>query len=301
MKRESSSPSSPLLFSSSTYLSLYLALVLFSCIAEGAPSRSSSSSFYDFIFLRYTAPSPAPSPLDSPSHLAPAPRADQLVANQVCNCSSGESCCYWRDRPFCCSDSTTCCGSLCCPSDGVCCRSRTWSGVSSCCSSSQYCTASGDCSVLPINREGDWSMLPLMIGSFVMTFVVCCCTCVCISRINRRRAMLAAAANPGLLGNNPSTNSAYRTFQARGSYSRSQGVTAKTLQTFPTQSYHPGCMPAENAQCSICLLEYEPGDHYRTLPCNHHFHQPCIDRWLSDHDTCPLCVQVVTQSIRIDK
>jgi hypothetical protein len=24
-------------------------------------------------------------------------------------------------------------------------------------------------------------------------------------------------------------------------------------------------------------------------------------RWLSDHDTCPLCVQVVTQSIRIDK
>lgn len=120
-------------------------------------------------------------------------------------------------------------------------------------------------------------MLPLMIGSFVMTFVVCCCTCVCISRINRRRAMLAAAANPGLLGNNPSTNSAYRvrasrrspppvlravrvvsfliiahscyqTFQARGSYSRSQGVTAKTLQTFPTQSYHPGCMPAENAQ-----------------------------------------------------
>jgi hypothetical protein len=124
MKRESSSPSSPLLFSSSTYLSLYLALVLFSCIAEGAPSRSSSSSFYDFIFLRYTAPSPAPSPLDSPSHLAPAPRADQLVANQVCNCSSGESCCYWRDRPFCCSDSTTCCGSLCCPSDGVCCRSR---------------------------------------------------------------------------------------------------------------------------------------------------------------------------------
>jgi hypothetical protein len=112
--------------------------------------------------------------------------------------------------------------------------------------------------------------------------------------------LAAAAANPALLGNH-STNSAYRTFQPRGSYTKSQGVTAKMLKTFPTQTYHPGCMPAENAQCSICLLEYEPGHRLRTLPCHHHFHQPCIDRWLSEHDTCPLCVQVVTQTIRIDK
>jgi NADH:ubiquinone oxidoreductase subunit B-like Fe-S oxidoreductase len=39
-----------------------------------------------------------------------------------------------------------------------------------------------------------------------------------------------------------------KTFQPRGSYTKSQGVTAKMLKTFPTQTYHPGCMPAENAQ-----------------------------------------------------
>lgn len=273
-------------------------------MTDAAPSRP--ASFYDFIFLRFTSPSSPPSSASSSALTPPSKisltRRDEGEVAAVCNCSSSESCCYWNDQPFCCGASATCCGSLCCPSGGVCCRSRTWAGVSSCCSSSQYCTASGDCSVMPINRAGDWSLLPLMIGSFVMTFVVCCCTCVCISRINRRRAILAAAAasNPVLLGNH-STNSAYRTFNARGSYSRSQGVTAQALRSFPTESYHPGCMPTENAQCSICLLEYEVGDRFRTLPCKHHFHQPCIDRWLSDHDTCPLCVQVVTESIRIDK
>ncbi|KAJ6853221.1 putative E3 ubiquitin-protein ligase RLIM [Iris pallida] len=46
----------------------------------------------------------------------------------------------------------------------------------------------------------------------------------------------------------------------------------------------------EAAQCYICLVEYENGDFVRILPCNHEFHQTCIDKWLKEiHRVCPLC------------
>jgi len=46
-----------------------------------------------------------------------------------------------------------------------------------------------------------------------------------------------------------------------------------------------------NEECSLCLLDFEVGDTVRHLPCRHHFHQKCIDRWLigGARRTCPLC------------
>jgi hypothetical protein len=42
--------------------------------------------------------------------------------------------------------------------------------------------------------------------------------------------------------------------------------------------------------CSVCTLEYETGQQVRCLDvCRHAFHTGCIDRWLADHSTCPLC------------
>ncbi len=41
--------------------------------------------------------------------------------------------------------------------------------------------------------------------------------------------------------------------------------------------------------CSICLEEYARGDAVRTLPCLHCFHAPCVDHWLREHNTCPVC------------
>ncbi|KAL6005618.1 hypothetical protein ACLOJK_006188 [Asimina triloba] len=48
-------------------------------------------------------------------------------------------------------------------------------------------------------------------------------------------------------------------------------------------------LSAEDAECCICLSGYEDGVELRELPCTHHFHCSCIDKWLYMNATCPLC------------
>ncbi|KAF8100946.1 hypothetical protein N665_0213s0011 [Sinapis alba] len=42
-------------------------------------------------------------------------------------------------------------------------------------------------------------------------------------------------------------------------------------------------------ECCICLSPYEDETELRELPCGHHFHCSCVDKWLYIHATCPLC------------
>ncbi|XP_022157225.1 RING-H2 finger protein ATL58-like [Momordica charantia] len=45
-----------------------------------------------------------------------------------------------------------------------------------------------------------------------------------------------------------------------------------------------------DTQCSVCLGEYKTEDKLQRIPsCGHVFHMDCIDHWLSNHATCPLC------------
>ncbi|XP_010919263.1 E3 ubiquitin-protein ligase At1g12760 isoform X2 [Elaeis guineensis] len=48
-------------------------------------------------------------------------------------------------------------------------------------------------------------------------------------------------------------------------------------------------LSGEDAECCICLSAYDDGVELRQLPCGHHFHCACIDKWLFINATCPLC------------
>ncbi|KAL6967563.1 E3 ubiquitin-protein ligase sdir1 [Sarracenia purpurea var. burkii] len=41
--------------------------------------------------------------------------------------------------------------------------------------------------------------------------------------------------------------------------------------------------------CTICLEQVNRGELVRSLPCLHQFHANCIDPWLRQQSTCPVC------------
>ncbi|XP_075576846.1 E3 ubiquitin-protein ligase RNF128 [Pelecanus crispus] len=41
--------------------------------------------------------------------------------------------------------------------------------------------------------------------------------------------------------------------------------------------------------CVVCIELYKPNEVVRILTCNHLFHKNCIDPWLLEHRTCPMC------------
>ncbi|XP_038675073.1 E3 ubiquitin-protein ligase RNF6 isoform X4 [Scyliorhinus canicula] len=78
---------------------------------------------------------------------------------------------------------------------------------------------------------------------------------------------------------------------------RQRGLTKEQIDNLLTRNY--GNISAENEvskTCSVCINEYAIGNKLRRLPCAHEFHIHCIDRWLSENSTCPICRQPILGS-----
>lgn len=42
-------------------------------------------------------------------------------------------------------------------------------------------------------------------------------------------------------------------------------------------------------RCAICMCDFEQDEEVRRLPCLDLFHAACVDHWLAEHTTCPVC------------
>lgn len=50
--------------------------------------------------------------------------------------------------------------------------------------------------------------------------------------------------------------------------------------------------------CSVCRERFGSGIEAKQIPCGHIFHSNCISRWVSLHNSCPLCRSSVSNSTK---
>nr|AAA28582.1 goliath protein [Drosophila melanogaster] len=83
----------------------------------------------------------------------------------------------------------------------------------------------------------------------------------------------------------------FRYMQAKDQQSRNLcSVTKKAIMKIPTKTgKFSDEKDLDSDCCAICIEAYKPTDTIRILPCKHEFHKNCIDPWLIEHRTCPMC------------
>ncbi|PAA70067.1 hypothetical protein BOX15_Mlig007436g1, partial [Macrostomum lignano] len=62
----------------------------------------------------------------------------------------------------------------------------------------------------------------------------------------------------------------------------------------PAYRFVPGSQRRRRAatagsSCVVCLADFEARQQLRGLACGHEFHARCVDRWLKQNRTCPIC------------
>lgn len=75
-----------------------------------------------------------------------------------------------------------------------------------------------------------------------------------------------------------------------------QGLHGGVMTECGTDSPIEHVLSQEDAECCICLSAYDDGVELRELPCGHHFHCACVDKWLYINATCPLCKYNILKS-----
>ncbi|ESR53802.1 E3 ubiquitin-protein ligase [Citrus sinensis] len=75
-----------------------------------------------------------------------------------------------------------------------------------------------------------------------------------------------------------------------------QGSQGGIMTECGTETPNEHVLSNEDAECCICLSAYDDGVELRELPCGHHFHCACVDKWLYINATCPLCKYNILKS-----
>lgn len=68
-----------------------------------------------------------------------------------------------------------------------------------------------------------------------------------------------------------------------------EGLPEAEIYTLPAYVFDVDAHEPEQVSCAVCVSHMESQQLVRVLPCKHEFHASCVDKWLRNHRTCPLC------------
>lgn len=110
----------------------------------------------------------------------------------------------------------------------------------------------------------------------------------CVYYRNRRRNLIAVGNNITNIYTRrnalvPEAYEPLNDFDQRQDYGKTQLSLCKLLENSTV------CLGNSDMSCVICLENYEKKTITRKLICNHTFHITCIETWLSNATTCPIC------------
>eukprot|EP01112_Ceratiomyxa_fruticulosa_P014329 TRINITY_DN4098_c0_g1_i1.p1 TRINITY_DN4098_c0_g1~~TRINITY_DN4098_c0_g1_i1.p1 ORF type:complete len:436 (-),score=70.15 TRINITY_DN4098_c0_g1_i1:185-1492(-) len=112
----------------------------------------------------------------------------------------------------------------------------------------------------------------VVIQIFIVCILILFCCCMCVVMV------LRIVVNP---------------FEFRQPAPR--GASESLIKSLPAKKYKSGLTPKEDSNCAICLSDYEEGETVRFLPCHHHYHKDCVDKWLVTNKACPFCKRNVDE------
>lgn len=77
---------------------------------------------------------------------------------------------------------------------------------------------------------------------------------------------------------------------------KARGLSKEVIDSIPSFRYSASSKDSSNGNCVVCMSNYINREKLRRLPCNHDFHAKCIDRWLKNNRTCPVCREEIIES-----
>ncbi|XP_042492638.1 E3 ubiquitin-protein ligase ATL42-like [Macadamia integrifolia] len=78
---------------------------------------------------------------------------------------------------------------------------------------------------------------------------------------------------------------------------RFSGIDKTVIESLPFFRFSSLKGTREGLECAVCLSKFEDIEILRLVPkCKHAFHIECVDRWLENHSSCPLCRHKVDPS-----
>lgn len=71
----------------------------------------------------------------------------------------------------------------------------------------------------------------------------------------------------------------------------SKGDASLLMKIYQNDSKHDPhiCVREQVKECSICQENFQEGETVMKLHCRHLYHAECVQSWLKEHNTCPLC------------